>query len=680
MADDQRQVQSEEHDKARALLDKIKAEESSAVPSYSALKLDAKRPEKHMCERCLDKYDTYNIKQRSLNDDWEDVYPNCRGSTEALPESIEQYADLAGATVAQVQEDYSLLTINHDPIMWGAAELGIITDGVSYDREGEETVMDRWYQRDMLRCSAQFKVYRCGRRVGKTFSMRWETLHFMVTNEKVKVLLICPYEKQVIAFMKDVDELISTSQTLKGAVKNRSRSKHTIEFNNGSSLESVMTGGDKAGGGSKARGQDADLIVFDEVDYIAPKDIEAAIAILADNPAVKILASSTPTGKREYFYEVCTNLKRKYKEFHYHSHVSPVFTKIADDEVRAASSNAAYSREMLGEFGEEATGVFSQIDLDRALRKYTCEQERKKGPQNGWTYMLGVDWNGRAIGVHITVTGFNPQTRKYKLVDKLVISNEIYTQVKGCQAIVTAFDYWSCSHIYADFGAGEAQSELIRKYAVDHNKKKLANNFKPIPMQGSTEIRNPATGQMEKKNNQQLAIDLLSHHLEESWVEMPAEEDYMGGDVEDMGLVAQMRHFSVEKISQGGKPKYVGTDHTLTAFYLTILAFQLEKSAMGVTKYDNAVVKVEMGDMADGDTVRGVQERHMDENKEKGLGPGMFISRGMNNSGKTVNYGNITAVNKDKTDEVQLSAGITGQVALHKKPNISHGLYRRKSF
>jgi hypothetical protein len=681
MGDDAKTHIVSDHERAKAHLDQIKAEEQAAVPSYTELKERAVKPDDHMCERCVNRYDEYNKRQREMNQEWEDVYPNCRGSLEALPESVKEYATLAGASIGDVQEEYDLLTINHDPIRWGAAELGIITDGITYGREGDAMNMDRWYQREMLRCSAQFKVYRCGRRVGKTFSMRWETLHFMITNAAVKVLLICPYEKQVIAFMKDIDELIDKSQTLKHAIKHRSRSKHTITFQNGSHLESVMTGGDKAGGGSKARGQDADLIVFDEVDYIAPKDIEAAIAILADNPSVKIMCSSTPTGKREFFYEISTNLKRKYKEFHYHSHVSPVFTKIADDEVRAASSNAAYQREMLGEFGEEATGVFSQKDIDKSLRGYRCEDERKKGPQSGWVYMLGIDWNGRAIGVHITITGFNPQTRKYKLVDKIVIANETYTQVKGCQAIVNAFDYWRCSHIYADFGAGEAQSELIRKYATTNGKKKLAENFKPIPMQGSTEIRNPATGQMEKKNNQQLAIDLLAHHMEEGWIELPGEEDYMGGDEEDKGLVAQMRHFAVEKISVGGKPKYVGTDHTLTAFYLTILAFQVEKSSLGVTKYDNAVVKRPMGDLADGDTVQGVYERQMEENKEKGLGPGVFISRGMNNSGKTVRYGNMTGMPADKVDQTQVPGGnITGQVAMTKKPAINHGLYRRKSF
>jgi hypothetical protein len=201
-------------------------------------------------------------------------------------------------------------------------------------------------------------------------------------------------------------------------------------------------------------------------------------------------------------------------------------------------------------------------------------------------------------------------------------------------------------------------------------------------MQSHIEIRNPASGLMEKKNNQQLAIDLLAHHLEEGLVEIPTAEDYMGGDEAEMGLVAQMRHFCIEKISVGGKPKYVGVDHTLTAYYLTMLAFQVEKSSMGQTRYDNAVVKQASGQHSDGDTVQGVYEREQEKQKEAGLGAGMFMSREFGNSGKTVNYGSIPVTGQDKQSHMEESqASIKGQVVMRRKNRGANvGLYKRGSF
>jgi replicative DNA helicase len=388
-----------------------------------------------------------------------------------------------------------------------------------------------------------------------------------------------------------------------------------------------MTGGDKAGGGSKARGQPADMLIFDEVDYISPKDIEAAIAILADNPSCKIIASSTPTGKREFLYEICTNKARRYKEFFMASHASPAYTKIADDEVREASSSSAYRREMLAEFGEETTGVFAQRDIDLSKKVYYLENERRKGPLPGWIYMVGVDWNGRAIGTHIVVVGFNKATNRYRLVDKIVVANEAFTQTKACQTIINSYKYWSASHIYVDFGAGEVQGELINRHAVQTGDKALAEAFKPIAMHGNIEVKNPASGLPEKKNNQQLAIDLLSHRLEHGLVDLPASEEYKGGSAEEMGLITQMRHFQIEKISASGKPKYAGVDHTLTAFYLTFLAFQVEKSTLGQVKYDNTVIVRGSGSMSDGPTVQGVMEAQKDKRKMEGIAPGVMLPR-----------------------------------------------------
>ena len=518
-----------------------------------------------------------------------------------------------------------------------------------------------------------------------SFVMCIDILHFMVTTDNVRVLLITPYEKQIIEMMDTIIKLLENSNSLRGTYAHN-KSRHELRFlGNNSVIKSLSTGGDKAGGGDKARGQPADMLVFDEIDYVSQSDIEAAIAILFDNPKCRVLMATTPTGKRGFFYNRCIDKALRYKEFHHFSHVSPSVTKHAHEEILASSSTAAFLREILAEFGEEMVGVFSNDDIDKSLKPYKLEDVRAKGPQPNMKYIIGVDWNGRAIGVHIVVVGYNLKTGFFTMCDKIIVRNEQFTQDKACTTIIEAFKYWRANFIYVDAGHGSTQCEIILKHAQLTNDQALAQALVPIWMQGYQEIRNPISGQIEKKPNKEFAVNLLVNRMERGLVTLPKSEDYkLDGDQStdaDWGLICQMRNFYVAKISATGSPKYGTTpDHTLTAFYLAVLGFQMKMSDLGSAPYDNYASVRSNEEMRDGVTVKGVKERAKDN--PNAVLPGQYIKRTGDTSIKPVHtssglIGFDSTIIQTRPDG---SVRVVPDVYKSQRAMISEKIYKRKSF
>ena len=106
----------------------------------------------------------------------------------------------------------------------------------------------------MMRDKSTKKVYRCGRRIGKTETMVVEMLHQAATNKNFRVLMAAPYENQIRNMFTRLNELIDESPLVKSLIKSRTKNPYKIEFNNGSMILGFTTGDDA----SSIRGQRAD--------------------------------------------------------------------------------------------------------------------------------------------------------------------------------------------------------------------------------------------------------------------------------------------------------------------------------------------------------------------------------------------------------------------------------------
>lgn len=108
----------------------------------------------------------------------------------------------------------------------------------------------RWYQVEMLRDKATKKVYRCGRRTGKTETMVIDMLHRVYTNQNYRCLVVTPYENQVRLIFMRLFELIDASPLLKAELSNKTKNPYNITFNNKSAILGFTTGASSGSGGA----------------------------------------------------------------------------------------------------------------------------------------------------------------------------------------------------------------------------------------------------------------------------------------------------------------------------------------------------------------------------------------------------------------------------------------------
>lgn len=110
------------------------------------------------------------------------------------------------------------------------------------------------------------------------------------------------------------------------------------------------------------------LLVLDEVDYMADADFDSIMAIAGEREGIKIIMSSTPTGRRGQFYNSCTNPDMGFSEHHHPSTHNPNWTDKMEAEFRAMLSDQGYVHEIMAEFGTQDTGVFNKDKVDAAMR------------------------------------------------------------------------------------------------------------------------------------------------------------------------------------------------------------------------------------------------------------------------------------------------------------------------
>src|SRR5579875_1030146 len=215
-------------------------------------------------------------------------------------------------------------------------------------------------------------------------------LWFAFHHKNSRLLIVAPYENQVRLIFMRIAEMIRDCEELSNSV-NMTKNPFIASFGNGSTIMGFTAGANSGSqSGASIRGQRADFLFVDEVDYMSRDGIDAVLAIANEDPnRIGVWVSSTPTGKRGFFYDVCTNPDTGYKAYHFPSHVNPNFDDKMEGEFRATMTEQGYIHEVLAEFGEETVGVFNKDAVERAksqyaysyreLNAYEREQYQKQG-------------------------------------------------------------------------------------------------------------------------------------------------------------------------------------------------------------------------------------------------------------------------------------------------------------
>ena len=494
-------------------------------------------------------------------------------------------------------DQVKLAKIMNDPVAWAQAFLRTYNN-----QTGKvEPWKARWYQVEMLKDQSKKRVYRCGRRIGKTETMVVESLFHVCTKRNFRVLIVTPYETQVrLAFMR-INELIQESPVVKSMVVGNTKNPYLIKLSNDSAILGFTTGASSGGGAASVRGQRADLIVMDEVDYMSEADFDSVMIIAGERDNIRTVMSSTPTGKRSKFYQACTDPAMGFTEHFHPSYHNPGWNDSLEAEFRATLSEQGYVHEVEAEFGVQNTGVFSKDAIDAAKEYYNYAYQEldyyqnaaiergdivapemliyskhKYAPFNRFR-TIGVDWDKYKETSSIVVLEFNEKLQRFMILKALSVPRAEYSYDKAVKTVIEFNEIYKPAMIYCDRGAGEYQIEQLCIYGKEHPETRLHEKVKGFSFSQNLEVENPVTGEMVKEPLKPFMITQL---------QIAFERNQMVISKYDEKLYKQLIDYEVVKHAQNGKPIFTDVnEHFIDALGLAYLAMTLTfKELTGVMR------------------------------------------------------------------------------------------------
>ena len=483
-------------------------------------------------------------------------------------------------------DELAFLALVEDRCRWAETFL-------KHPRDPARPLRLRKYQRKALTDTSRRQAWRWGRRTGKSCGLAIRALHYAFSRPNKKVLIVAPYEAQIKAlFDEAIRPMMRDAALLSESVAFDRSQPFEIMFKNGSSILG-MTAGVRAGQhGSGVRGQNADLLILDEADYLTPKTIAAIQAILATNAEVDLIASSTPTGKHEWFHQVCTDRRLGYSEHHVRSSESPEWTPEVEAEFRRTMTAEDYEHEYEAGWGSQAFGVFRPVDIEASLRDYRYDDVPvTKKPGN--IRILGVDWNTAKHGVQLIITELlrepvsfpratpdgrvesHPLRGVFVVTQHVSITSKDFTQNKAIQAIFTLMAEYQVDYVYVDEGYGATNIEDLILHSEKYPQLQLKSKLRTRNMSSVITIRDPQTSLPVEKPVKPYMVHHAQLRMEEGVCLVPLHEDY------PTGLVGQMRAYVVVRLSDKGYPTFsTANDHALDAWMLSMLGFAEEFSEL----------------------------------------------------------------------------------------------------
>tara|TARA_B100001250_G_scaffold412196_1_gene442780 strand:+ start:613 stop:2952 length:2340 start_codon:yes stop_codon:yes gene_type:complete len=373
-----------------------------------------------------------------------------------------------------------------------------------------------------------------------------------------------------------------------------------------------VTGGHT--GGFLAHNSANDLYI-DEVDSIPFNSlIEAVIPIETTYKDTTLTVSGTPTGRREYFYNVSMNKDElNFGEHHFPSMVSPEWSPQREKELKVITPMSQFEHEYLAEFGSSADGVFKNHHIDPNLYVYNYS-DLKYNPKN--KYILGVDWNESQFGVQAVILEYLVQPEEVipfndgdwkkedgTIVNPVVKQNALrvfyadnidgaeFTNVGAVEFIIKLMKKFHFTKLVFDRGHGEANYEMLR-VAIKNGKGPLGTDafglseylqgdkMVSLDMGGSSEVIDPVSGTTTKALTKNVMVKNSQLMNEEGRYIIPA-VDKQGQTVEndELNLVGQMRGYVVARYGKTGEiyesTVRDGLDHRLDAFMLATHGYTL---------------------------------------------------------------------------------------------------------
>lgn len=493
----------------------------------------------------------------------------------------------------------------------------------------------RDYQEPMLQEMADSKrtVLRLGRRLGKTETMCIMILWHAFTqpnkgmNNQYDILIIAPYEEQVDLIFKRLSQLIDMSGDVRPS---RDIDKH-IELPNGSVIHGITAGSKSGSGAANTRGQRADLIVLDEMDYMGESEITNIMNIRNEAPErIKMIVASTPSGRRDSYYKWCVGATKTYAQdeqataqngrvtysvtmkpwktradgsfetnqlgdkmregngwttIHAPSTVNPELLKVNPDtgltyleELKLDLTEMRFIQEVMAEFGESISGVFLKKHIDIAIGhgerlKLEYAKRKQDRPRKG-PRILGVDWDKRKADTNMVGVEWDEEEQLFIPFFRKVIPRGEFTYSEAVEAIKEAEYEFKFDYMMIDAGHGEFQIEQLHIWA-DKYRPGFAKKIIRLNLSEKVKVMDPVTKKVESKHIKPFMVNNAVLMFEREKVALAPK---------DRDTIVQFESYEVKSWGSDGRPTYTDENEHI----LDCIVFAL----YGFTKYYDDILKV----------------------------------------------------------------------------------------
>jgi replicative DNA helicase len=432
----------------------------------------------------------------------------------------------------------------------------------------------------------------------KTETMVVDMLWRAMTKRNYRIVVVTPYENQIRLIFMRINEILRTSPLVNNEVESNTKNPFIIKFKNQSAIVGFTAGNDAA----SVRGQKADWLYLDEVDYMNDVCYDAVTTIAAERADIGTTMSSTPTGKRSHFYKACTDPNMGFVEHFHPSMHNPGWCDRMEAEFRAQLTEQAYVHEIEAEFGTQDKGVFPKDKLDESIsfdyyayNQLSYEQQKEvdrstrkpsmhiyndvnPAPRHPLGFRtMGVDWDKFGASSSIIILDYDVNYKKFRVIKRVEMPRAEYSYDNAVNTIVRLNKIYNPSFIYCDAGSGEYQIERLHILGEEDPSSGLKNKVKRWQFSQTIDVIDPITGETNKEPMKPFMVNQLVLCFERSRMIMSPF---------DTTLFTQLQDYEVERRSQNGTPIYTSeNEHFVDALGLAYLAMVLEfKELTGTIK------------------------------------------------------------------------------------------------
>lgn len=230
------------------------------------------------------------------------------------------------------------------------------------------------YQEEFLGDDSPLIAACCGRQVGKTTLAAIKALHFALSNNKVRILIVSAGLRQSIILFDKILDLAETSTPPKTLMTYRSRTR--IRFTNGSEIVALPCGRD----GYTLRGFTSDMVILDDRNFIPRVVIDSVVRpMMITRPGAKLIMLSTPWMRDHPFYEAISKPELEFKAYTWPSSMNPTISPERLELEKKTIGESDFNREYNAAFIDDE---FSYLQSDLVL-SCTDDYELNGEPEPG---------------------------------------------------------------------------------------------------------------------------------------------------------------------------------------------------------------------------------------------------------------------------------------------------------